>query len=200
MDEFKIPSCLQADTSKIEVFFSGEFEGTKDQILSFLRFIEAQLHLRYLGLNLIYGKMSSSDCKPIIEKISARINSWCARKLSFAERLQLIQSMLCGIQVERTNTSFFQLKSSKRSKGASTDFYGQVLVLWSLASELHEMWISLVDQEDRGLKSSRTGIGLMTDVSWHIWDLLIVAGSLWVAWVHTYLLKRQKILECPHTQ
>ena len=58
-------------------------------------------------------------------------------------------------------SSFFQLKSSKRSKGASTDFYGQVLVLWSLVSELHEMWISLLDQEDRGLKSSRTGIELM---------------------------------------
>ena len=40
---------------RCEVFFSREFEGTKGQILSCLWFIEAQLHLRYLGLHLIYG-------------------------------------------------------------------------------------------------------------------------------------------------
>ena len=27
------------------------------------------------------------------------------------------------------------------------------------------------------------------DVTMHIWDLFIDAGSLWVAWVHTYLLQ-----------
>lgn len=51
------------------------------------------------------------------------------------------------------------------------------------------MWTSLLDQEDWGLKSSRTGIGLILLSNKHIWDLFIDAGSLWVAWVHTYLLQ-----------
>ena len=97
LDEFKILSCLQTNTSKSE--------GTMAQILSFLKFVEGQLPLRYLGLHLISRKLSSSDCTPL--------NSWCDRKLSFAGRLQLIRSVLYGIQVYWTNIIIIPVKVTK---------------------------------------------------------------------------------------
>jgi len=42
----------------------------------------------------------NDQTEPITTLDFSQINSWGARKISFAERLQLIQSMLCGIQVE----------------------------------------------------------------------------------------------------
>ena len=97
LEEFKILSCLQANTSKSE--------GTMAQILSFLKFVEGQLPLRFLGLHLISRKLSRSDCTPL--------NSWCDKKLSFAGRLQLIRSVLYGIQVYWTNISIIPVKVTK---------------------------------------------------------------------------------------
>jgi hypothetical protein len=39
------------------------------------------------------------DCDVLITKITARIDSWLVRHLSFAGRLQLISSMLASLQV-----------------------------------------------------------------------------------------------------
>jgi hypothetical protein len=55
--------------------------------------------MKYLGMPLISGKLSYDDCVPLIEKITARINSWTVRHLSFSGRLQLIQSVLNSIQL-----------------------------------------------------------------------------------------------------
>jgi len=52
------------------------------------------------------------------------------------------------------------------------------------------------------LPKSEGGLGLKRITDWnrstvtsHIWNLLIQAGSLWVAWVHKYLLKGKNLRE-----
>ena len=59
---------------------------------------EGSLLVRYLGMPLIPGKPSMKDCKPLTDKITARINSQSNTKLSFAGRLQLLQSVVYSIQ------------------------------------------------------------------------------------------------------
>lgn len=59
---------------------------------------EGSLLVRYLGMPLIPGKPSMKDCKPLTDKIIARINSQSNTKLSFAGRLQFLQSVLYSIQ------------------------------------------------------------------------------------------------------
>ena len=56
-----------------------------------------ELPVRYLGVPLISTKLTDVHCKPLVDRITARVASWTARFLSFARRLQLIQSILCSI-------------------------------------------------------------------------------------------------------
>ena len=55
--------------------------------------------MRYLGATLISGKLSTpvQDCKPLNEKIIAKINAWKCKKLPFEGRLQLLQLVLYSI-------------------------------------------------------------------------------------------------------
>ncbi|GAV90734.1 LOW QUALITY PROTEIN: zf-RVT domain-containing protein, partial [Cephalotus follicularis] len=53
----------------------------------------------YLGLPLLASKMSSMDCKVLLDKLTRRISSWMCNSLSFGGRLQLMASVLFSIQV-----------------------------------------------------------------------------------------------------
>lgn len=48
------------------------------------------LPVRYMGVLLIASKLKESDCRPLIDKIVARITAWTSRFLSYTGRLQLI--------------------------------------------------------------------------------------------------------------
>lgn len=45
------------------------------------------LLVRYLGVPLITGHLIDRDCRPLIEKITSCIDSWVAKKPSYARRL-----------------------------------------------------------------------------------------------------------------
>ena len=57
------------------------------------------LPARYLGVPLISSKLSSKDCKMLVDKITARLKSWTTKHLSYAGRIQLIISVLSSLQV-----------------------------------------------------------------------------------------------------
>ena len=56
------------------------------------------LPMKYLGVPLITTKLKRGDCEELIRKISGRITSWNSKFLSYAGRIQLINSVLYGIQ------------------------------------------------------------------------------------------------------
>ena len=98
LKEFKVASSLDINPSKSEVFFLAVPEDVKWKILDVLQFKEGTLPVRYLGLPLISGRLRLKDCQPLTDIIQGRIKSWSLRKLSFASRLQLLQSILYSIQ------------------------------------------------------------------------------------------------------
>ena len=51
----------------------------------------------YLGIPLITTKLKAADCMELVDRITSRIWNWTAKFLSYAGRLQLIQSVLFGI-------------------------------------------------------------------------------------------------------
>lgn len=53
--------------------------------------------IRYLGLALCTRKLWHEDCDPLLHKVESRMNSWSAKTLSFAGRLQLLNSVIAGI-------------------------------------------------------------------------------------------------------
>lgn len=44
------------------------------------------------------GKLNDNDCKPLIERMTYKRNSWTSKHLSFAGRLKLLNSLIVSIQ------------------------------------------------------------------------------------------------------
>jgi len=53
---------------------------------------------RYLGVPLATKKLSIVQWQPLIDRIVAKISSWTAKKLSYAGRVQLVRTVIFGVQ------------------------------------------------------------------------------------------------------
>ena len=92
--QFSQASGLQANLSKISIYCGAVQQEVKNQIVQQLGYNMEELPFKYLGVPLSTKKMFVMQWYPLIEKIMARITSWTARKLSYAGRTQLVQTVL----------------------------------------------------------------------------------------------------------
>lgn len=94
LEKFSKASGLYPNVDKSEVYFVGISADTQDTLASFLHMKIGSLPFRYLDVPLSSKKLTCSKWKGLIDKITARVSHWTARTLSYAVRLQLIQSVL----------------------------------------------------------------------------------------------------------
>lgn len=69
--------------SKSDIFASGILNS----IQSATQFVIGELPVRYLGVLLVTKQLSARDCKPLVDKINARVQHWTSRFLIYAGRL-----------------------------------------------------------------------------------------------------------------
>ena len=98
LEEFYALSGLSPNHGKSCIFVAGNHQQTQDMLLNLFHFPLGTLPVRYLGAPLITTKLSAADCKPLVEGITSKIRHWASKLLSFAGRIQLIQSVLCSCQ------------------------------------------------------------------------------------------------------
>lgn len=53
---------------------------------------------RYLRVSLHSKKPNALDCRNLVEKITAKIKTWSAKLLSYARRVELVGSVIRGLQ------------------------------------------------------------------------------------------------------
>jgi hypothetical protein len=186
--EFEGLSGLRTNPSKSSFFCSGVSDRLKASLLQDLQMREEKLHVRYLGVPLISSKLSAGNCRVLVEKIASCINSWSSKKLSFAGRLQLLSSILYSIQVYWSSI-FILPKSILKDISQKFSHF-----LWngsdSNTAKAKISWNNICFPKKKG------GLGLKDVEIWnissmmrHIWRIFAKFGSIWVAWVHEYLLK-----------
>ena len=90
---------LVPNVLKSSIFFSRVDDEIKTVLKHLLGFPEGTLLMRYLGVPLITTTLKATNCKSLTDKIVERNNAWINKTLSFAGRLQLIKSVLFGMQV-----------------------------------------------------------------------------------------------------
>ena len=94
LDEFKKGSGLGINRDKTALLLDGgNFERNRS-VANNLGITHGSLPVRYLGVPLMAQKMRRQDYQPLIDRIGMRFSSWTARHLSFAGRLQLLQSVI----------------------------------------------------------------------------------------------------------
>jgi len=99
LTEFQDLSGLYPNLNKSDVFLSGLLYAEKEQIIHILGFREGELPMKYLGVPLISSKLKVVYCKGLVDRLTSKVRHWTCRTLSYAGRVQLINSVLFSIQV-----------------------------------------------------------------------------------------------------
>ena len=97
--DFYALSGLSSKFEKSSIFVARDDSAFSTAIHGLFGFLIGTLPVRYLGVPLITTQLRAADCSSLIEKITSHIKSWTSKFLSFAGRLQLIQSVLLSIQI-----------------------------------------------------------------------------------------------------
>ena len=184
-EAFDKMSGLKISLEKSTLFLAGVGEQKREEILGHFPFASGKLPVRYLGLPLLTKCMTVGDFLPLIEKIRKRIGSWTGRFLSYAGRLQLINSVImslvnfwmaafqlpsgCIREIERICSAFLWSGTDLKSK--------RVKVSWKeVCRTKHEGGLGI-----RSLKEMS-----VVNILKLIWRILS-AESLWVRWVRFIL-------------
>ncbi|XP_021844803.2 uncharacterized protein [Spinacia oleracea] len=129
--KFSKASGLEANLHKSDVCVAGVSDTAASQIVDALGIAKGSFPFKYLGVPLTTRKLSYTDCKPLIEKTVARIKSWATKFLPYAGRLQLVRSVLFGIQLYWCQIFVMP----KKNKAAVLKHY------WALSMKQDRLWI-----------------------------------------------------------
>ncbi|XP_070016028.1 uncharacterized protein [Nicotiana sylvestris] len=164
----------------------------RDTIVQELGLLEDELPFKYLGVTLLTKKLSLVQWQPLIEKIVARISAWTTKKLSYGGRVQLVQTVLFGVQAYWAQLFVLPAKVLK-----TIDAYCRSYV-WSGCNTISKK--ALVSWERVFAPKSVGGLGLANLQKWNkaaiaksFWDLAQKQDKLWIKWIHAYYIKGQAI-------
>ncbi|XP_062075420.1 uncharacterized protein LOC133779477 [Humulus lupulus] len=188
LEGFSSSTGLFINVSKSQIFFGGVDSREKREILKDIGLAEGCFPLKYLGVPLRPTKWKAEDCGIISKKIRLRLNTWGSRHLSFAGRIQLIQSVLVGLR--NYWMSVFILPQSV-SKGVEKLCRG---FLWGLNGNKSRLHVA--SWEKVCLPKPYGGLGFKEGSKWnqailakYIWAITEKRDILWVKWVNNIYLK-----------
>lgn len=183
LDDFASWSGLQINATKTELFTSG-VEHSETIAINCYGFPTGQLPIRYLGLPLMSRKLKISEYAPLMTRITVSFQSWSAKMLSFAGRLQLLKTVIFGTVTFWTSAFVLPKGCIKSIEALCSRF------LWS--GNIENRGIAKVAWTTVCLPKEEGGLGLRSFLIWNqvmclkfIWLLLTKAPSLWVEWHQT---------------
>lgn len=76
---FSNASCLTTNSAKSNIYSANMERKSVEDICEMTRYKKDTLPFRYLGVPISSKKISYVDCEMLVERICARIQSWCTR-------------------------------------------------------------------------------------------------------------------------
>ena len=191
LELFSKISGLCLNPAKCVTFFGNVPNAVQDFTMAVSKFNRGTLPVSYLGLPLVVGKLSLRDCQPLISKITSRFESWSCKFMNHAGRAQLINSVIFGIHGHWSAHLFLPISILKRIQSSISRF------LWT--GRCSGPCFYKVSWARCCLRKAEGGLGFKELLGWNkcavyfqIWRVISNSGdSLWLKWVHQYLLKRK---------
>ncbi|CAN1159810.1 LINE-1 reverse transcriptase homolog [Linum perenne] len=87
---------LQYNPEKSSIYVAGIQGEEEKEVVDAFGFNQESLPFKYLGMPLTTGKLRRCDCKNLVDRITRKVTDWKARKLSYAGKLQLIETVVGG--------------------------------------------------------------------------------------------------------
>lgn len=193
LEEFSDHSGLQINLAKSAMYLTGITRAEKEDIERAGGIKLSRLPVKYLGVPLITTRLRNADCASLVEKITTKIHLWTSATLTYAGRLQLIQSVLFSYQVFWSGIFILPGATIKKIESIMVAF------LWKGSGQharAKVVWSDLCyPKEEGGLGLKRLKIWNRAATLRHIWHLLTKRTSIWVDWTNTNLLKDRSLWE-----
>ncbi|KAK9665053.1 hypothetical protein RND81_14G087100 [Saponaria officinalis] len=185
---------LYANLSKTEIFFGGVGSSIKAEILDCTGFVEGQFPVRYLGLPLNSSRVATDMYAALISKIQHSIQHWTSKLLSYADKVQLINSVIFGLETYWCSGVLLPKGIVKQINRLCKGFF------WhnenGHSKIVHKSWASMCAPWEEG------GFGIKELLSWNkavqmkrLWELECGADGIWLRWTVRYYLAHQSIWE-----
>jgi len=95
--QFAATSGMSINFLKSQIIVTGVYNDARYRILKITYLPKGKFPSRYLGVLITSGRLSSSDCQTVVDKITARIKSWSSRHLPCAGKATSVNSVLTGV-------------------------------------------------------------------------------------------------------
>jgi hypothetical protein len=96
--EFGQVSGLKANALKSNLYMAGVGEKDKSEMMRITDFPHSSMPFRYLGLLIVAERLKFVHFSNLLERIKNSMGAWSQRTLSYACRLQLIKSIVQGVE------------------------------------------------------------------------------------------------------
>ncbi|XP_039162761.1 uncharacterized protein LOC120290533 [Eucalyptus grandis] len=183
-------SGLCPNSCKSEIFLAGGNPSLRNNILLELGFREGSLPVRYLGVPIITSRINKADCCTLVNRITARVQSWTHRFLSIAGRLQLIRSVLHAIQAYWASVFVLPTAVMEQIEKIFRQFLWKGPNLGRGGTKVAWDEVCLPNDEG-GLGVRRLQDCNKASMLKHIWILFSDKEALWCRWVHSTFLKNK---------
>ncbi|XP_060170738.1 uncharacterized protein LOC132601681 [Lycium barbarum] len=135
---------LQANLPKSAIYYGGVDQQEKSLIQTALGYSQGAIPFKYLGIPLDTNKLIILQWQHLIDTIVAKIASWTAKKLSYAGRIQLVQTVLWSTSILGSNVCH-------PSKGGynliNLKIWNKAAVFkmcWDLSNKQDKLWIKWI--------------------------------------------------------
>ncbi|KAL2933787.1 hypothetical protein RDABS01_016906 [Bienertia sinuspersici] len=181
---------LEISAAKSEVFCAGVDKAIVDRIQALSGFKVGSLPFTYLGVPMSPKQMHPNDCEKLVDKMCAKIKVWSLRNLSYAGRLQLVNSVLLSISSYWCQIFLLPKSIIHRIIEVCRSY------LWHCTSSSKKM--CPVSWEEVCIPKQEGGLGVRNLLHWntaavgkHVWAIAQKKDNMWVRWVHSVYIKDQ---------
>ncbi|XP_074292086.1 uncharacterized protein LOC141618927 [Silene latifolia] len=185
---FSKASGLVMNNTKLEVYFNGVAQELKNDIQQVTGFVKGSMPFRYLGVPIQAGKLNKKECNILTEKMVNRIRSLGAKKLSYAGRIVLINSVLNTLYSYWAGIFPIPKAVVKRIEAICRNF------LWDRSSNYHR--VPLVSWDTVTLPKEGGDLGIKRAENWNVAIVAKLvdwiygkADRLWIRWNNQIYLK-----------
>ncbi|KAK4428248.1 hypothetical protein Salat_1124400 [Sesamum alatum] len=98
LQKFRNVPGLVVNTAKSDIFTAGIQNNELDSILARTKFSRGEMPVRYLGIPLSAKQLSIADFSLLVDRIENCICKWRTKFFSFTGRLELIRSVIQGVE------------------------------------------------------------------------------------------------------
>ncbi|XP_074314781.1 uncharacterized protein LOC141650580 [Silene latifolia] len=184
---FTPASGLRVNASKSEVVFNGVTEVLRQDITFISGFQEGVLPFKYLVVPIQAGRLTKHDCNILVERIVAKIRGIGARKLSYAGRIILINSVFNTLHNYWCSIFLLPKCIIKKIEALCRNFLLNGDAMYQRTPLV--AWDSVCcSKKEGGLGVKNAGVWNIATVGKLVNWIYTKADRLWVLWVdHIYM-------------